>query len=117
MQALLDFVNGQANDKDRASVFVKELRQRLADSKCDKLLIRLVNEKLQAFGPGSTGANLLINRYLPRQESLLYKFDQLVGNEILEHSSTAQHEEERRQTTEQLCTQYNLSATEVANAI
>ncbi len=58
-----------------ATNFVKEFRKRLEDSKTDRLLIRLVNEHLQAFGPGKIGSNLLINRFLPKEKSILYRFD------------------------------------------
>ena len=49
MRALLDFVSQQGgveSQREKASQFVKDLRSRLAESKCDKLLMRLVNEKL-----------------------------------------------------------------------
>ena len=116
MRALLDFVNSSAeSQKDKATKFVEDLRKRLEESKCDKLLLRLVNEKLQAFGPGLTGPNLLINRYLPREDSLLYRFDKLVGNQIPEQHHQ-QHEAERQNTLTTLCEQYNLTATEVFNA-
>ena len=56
-----------------------EFRSRLAETKTDKQLIRLINENLQAFGPHSTGPNLLINKYLPKEESLFYRMDQLTS--------------------------------------
>ena len=59
--------------------FLKEFRDRLAEAKTDKQLIRMINENLQAFGPHSTGSNLLINRYLPKQDSLLCKMDTLLA--------------------------------------
>ena len=58
---------------------LKEFRSLLAATKTDKQLIRIINENLQAFGPHSTGSNLLINKYLRKQDSLLYKVDKLLS--------------------------------------
>jgi len=64
------------------SNFVKEFRRRLEESKTDKLLIRLINENLQAFGPRKNGSNLLINRFLPKECSILRRFDKLMDSTI-----------------------------------
>jgi len=55
--------------------FLSELRRRLLESKTDKTLIRLIFESLQAFGPSSIGSNLLINRYLKKEESILFRIE------------------------------------------
>ena len=59
----------------RAKSFVLELRKRLVETKTDKMLIRHINQHLQAFGPSKTGPNLLVNKYLPIEQSLLWKID------------------------------------------
>ena len=68
-------------ETQQAIDFVAQLRQRLTDTKTDKMLIRLINQHLQAFGPGKTGPNLLINKYMPIEQSLLYKVDALRNEE------------------------------------
>ena len=69
--------------------FVSEFRRLLVETKTDKQLIRMINENLQAFGPHSTGSNLLINKYIPKQDSLLHKIDTVLG---------AGEEEEKKET-------------------
>ena len=61
----------------RAKDFVGEFRRRLVETKTDKMLIRFINQHLQAFGPSKIGPNLLINRYLPTESSLLAKVDKI----------------------------------------
>ena len=39
----------------------------------------MIYENLQAFGPKITGANLLINRYMKREDSLLYSIEQILN--------------------------------------
>jgi hypothetical protein len=65
-----------------ATNFVNEFRKRLEESKTDRLLIRLINEHLQAFGPGKIGPNLLINRFLPKEKSILHRFDSINKTEV-----------------------------------
>lgn len=62
---------------DQAKEFVVEFRHKLVEGKTDRLLMRLINEHLQAFGPFKNGSNLLINKYLPKERSLLGIFDSI----------------------------------------
>ena len=55
--------------------FLAEFRKRLLEAKTDKALIRMIFESLQAFGPASMSSNLLINRYLEKKSSLLYRME------------------------------------------
>lgn len=52
----------------------------MIETKTDKALIRMVNESLQAFGPNTTGSNLLINKYMSKEDSLLYRIEKLLDN-------------------------------------
>ena len=69
--------------------FVTEFRRLLVETKTDKQLIRMINENLQAFGPHSTGSNLLINKFIPKQDSLLHKIDTILGGGEEEKKETA----------------------------
>ena len=69
--------------------FVTEFRRLLVETKTDKQLIRMINENLQAFGPHSTGSNLLINKFIPKQDSLLHKIDTILGVGEEEKKETA----------------------------
>jgi len=60
---------------ENAINFVNEFRSLLVKYKTDKILIRLINEKLQCFGPKRIGANLLLNKYLDKKDSMFYKID------------------------------------------
>ena len=68
--------------------FLSEFRRRLTETKTDKMLIRLINNNIQAFGPHSTGSNILINRFIKREESMIYKAEQIIekADKILEES-------------------------------
>lgn len=58
--------------------FLSEFRQRLIENKTDKTLIRMINDNLQAFGPNTIGSNLLLNRFLTKEESLLHRIETLL---------------------------------------
>ena len=57
--------------------FLSEFRTRLLETKTDKTLIRLIYESLQDF----SGSNLLINRYMRKEESLLYRIETLLNEQ------------------------------------
>ena len=57
--------------------FLSEFRRRLLETKTDKTLIRLIYDSLQAFA----GSNLLINRYMKKEESLLYRIESLLNEQ------------------------------------
>ena len=57
--------------------FLSEFRRRLLETKTDKTLIRLIYESLQDF----SGSNLLINRYMRKEESLLYRIETLLNEQ------------------------------------
>ena len=59
--------------------FLSEFRQRLIDNKTDKTLIRMINDNLQAFGPNTIGSNLLLNRFMTKDESLLHRIEILLN--------------------------------------
>ncbi len=46
IKALLDYIDGDKEQFQEATVFVREFRARLVEAKTDKLLIRLINEHL-----------------------------------------------------------------------
>ena len=69
--------NAQKDLIKQADTFVKELNKRLDEHTTDKMLRRAIDDHLQCFGPGQVGSNLLLNRYLPKQQSLLRKFKQV----------------------------------------
>lgn len=58
--------------------FIGEFKKRLIDTKTDKTLIRLIVDNLQAFGPNSQGSNLLINRYMRKEDSLFNRIEFLL---------------------------------------
>lgn len=61
--------------------FLNEFRQRLVENKTDKTLIRMIYDNLQAFGPNTIGSNLLLNRYMNKEESLLHRIESLLDRQ------------------------------------
>ena len=61
--------------------FLSEFRTKLLESKTDKALIRMIFDSLQAFGPGATGSNLLINRFIKKEESILFRIERLLNSQ------------------------------------
>lgn len=59
--------------------FIGEFKKRLIETKTDKTLIRLILDNLQAFGPNSHGSNLLINRYMRKEDSLFNRIEFLLN--------------------------------------
>ena len=59
--------------------FLNEFRTKLQENKTDKALIRMIYDSLQAFGPGAAGSNLLINRFIKKEESLLFRIEKLLN--------------------------------------
>mmetsp|Transcript_12726 Transcript_12726/g.17140 ORF Transcript_12726/g.17140 Transcript_12726/m.17140 type:complete len:128 (-) Transcript_12726:739-1122(-) len=41
----------------------------------------MIYESLQAFGPNSSGSNLLINRFIKKEESLLFRIEKLLNEQ------------------------------------
>ena len=78
----------------------------MTEQKTDKYLIRLINEHLQAFGPRKTGSNLLINRYLPKQHSLLYRFDKLSQEMTIKEDP---HEVQKQDLVKDLTQKFQIS--------
>ena len=62
--------------------FLSEFRQRLLDNKTDKTLIRMIYDNLQAFGPNTTGSNLLLNRFMNKNESILHRIEALLNEQL-----------------------------------
>lgn len=62
--------------------FLSEFRKRLLDNKTDKTLIRMIYDNLQAFGPNTVGSNLLLNRFMNKNESILHKIEALLNRQI-----------------------------------
>jgi len=42
----------------------------------------MIQDSLQAFGPNLTGSNLLINRYISKEESLLNRIEKLLDQQM-----------------------------------
>ena len=53
----------------------------MIETKTDKSLIRMVNESLQAFGPNTTGSNLLLNKYMKKEDSLIFRIEKMLDNQ------------------------------------
>ena len=72
------------NDQDVIDLrkFQSEFRTRLVDNKTDKTLIRLIFEQLQAFGPNVNGSNLLLNRFMKKEESLFCRVEKLLDDQL-----------------------------------
>lgn len=121
--------------------FLSELRTKLLESKTDKALIRMIFDSLQAFGPGATGSNLLINRFIKKEESILFRIERLLNNQQqrnLEESKVPQaalslaaanstenkvnekreEEEMKRQShLEEVCSTFNVVRAEIFNGL
>lgn len=65
----------EQNDIHDIRRFLSELKRRLLETKTDKALIRMIFEQLQAFGPTAKGSNFLINKYMNKEESLIYRLE------------------------------------------
>ena len=64
-------------DQDAIDInrFLSEFRTRLFENKTDKTLIRMIQDNLQSFGPNINGSNLLLNRFMNKEESLFNRID------------------------------------------
>ena len=76
-----DSANIEQQDIHDIRRFLSEFRRRLLDTKTDKTLIRMIFEQLQSFGPTAKGSNLLINKYLRKEESLIYRLECLLDQQ------------------------------------
>ena len=52
------------------------------ESKTDKTLIRMIQDSLQAFGPNLTGSNLLLNRFINKEESLFSRIERILDAQM-----------------------------------
>lgn len=50
---------------------MKQFREILDEKKTSKKLIRLIEDKLLCFGPKRKGPNLLINKFMNSEESMI----------------------------------------------
>ena len=58
-------------------LFFSEFRRLMLDTKTDKTLIRLIFGSLQMF----SGSNLLLNRYMKKEESILFRIEKLLDEQ------------------------------------
>lgn len=42
----------------------------------------MINDNLQAFGPNTVGSNLLLNRYMKKEESLFHRIESLLNQQL-----------------------------------
>lgn len=42
----------------------------------------MIFESLQAFGPNTCGSNLLINRFMKKEESLIFRIEQMLDQQL-----------------------------------
>ena len=68
-------------DQDAIDInkFLSEFRTRLFENKTDKTLIRMIQDNLQSFGPNINGSNLLLNRFMNKEESLFNRIEKLLN--------------------------------------
>ena len=68
-------------DQDAIDInkFLSDFRTRLFENKTDKTLIRMIQNNLQSFGPNINGSNLLLNRFMNKEESLFNRIEKLLN--------------------------------------
>lgn len=81
MQQIVQVSNAVVDEQDVIALrrFLSEFRSKLLENKTDKALIRMIYDSLQAFGPNACGSNLLINRFIKKEESLLFRIDKVLN--------------------------------------
>lgn len=54
----------------------------MTETKTDKALIRMINDSLVCFGPNTTGSNLLLNKYIKKEQSLFFRIEKLLDQQL-----------------------------------
>lgn len=69
-------------DVEVASNFCKDFFEILSQKATNKRLIRLIRDKAVCFGPKRKGPNLLINKFIRREESFFQKIKAIVHDQL-----------------------------------
>lgn len=75
---LIDNAVIEENDVAEIRKFLGEFRRKMTETKTDKALIRMINDSLVGFGPNTTGSNLLLNKYIKKEQSLFFRIEKLL---------------------------------------
>ena len=76
VQAVNDSTVSRSEDVETAYKFALEFMELLETHGTNKRLKRMIEEKTLSFGPKRKGPNILINKYMKREESFFQKIYQ-----------------------------------------
>lgn len=89
IEAYSDGTTIKKADVELAVEFITGFREQLELHKTSKRLIRLIEDRAVCFGPKRKGPNILLNKYLPRDDSLFQRMKKLakemLGVELQTH--------------------------------